>query len=417
MRLLERLVRSAPAEAFSRPGMFQSVPFNIGRPTTTGTRVDVDTASELIPVYSAVNLISSAIGSLPCKVYQDRQPREEARSSRQWRILHDRPNEDIAADEFWQWVTACLLLWGNAFVYKERDSNGVVQQLWPIRPSRVMVGRESAPGGGSTRYFMLDGDGGKFYDVDILHIRGLGTDGLLGYSPVQIARQQLANDIAQQEFLGTFLKSGLFASAVFTHPNRLSAEAQERLREQISHRSGWLRAGEAITLEEGADLKNLTMPLVDAQFIELQKLSEHRIAQLYGLVPPHQWGAIDQAKSMTYQNSEFGGLEFVKWSLRPWLVRLESAVARDQGMFPSPGPTLFPEFLVDALLRADTAARWTAYNIGFGKWINAEWIQQAENITLPEGTEIKPVPVSAPAVSLNGAGSSNGDPNALSAVE
>lgn len=386
MTLLDRLTRSAPAEAFSRPQSFSTFPFSM-RAAATGQVVTVDTAVELIPVYSAVNLIASAIGSLPMNVYSNAEPRTEAQGSRQWRMLHDQPNEEFAADEFWQWVTACLLLWGNAFIYKERDRNGVVQHLWPISPSRVMVGRETA-GEGSRRFFVLDNRPGRAYDVDILHIRGLGTDGLVGYSPVQLARQQLGNDMAQQEFLGTFLKNGLFSSAVFTHPNRLSKEAQDRLREQISGRSGWLRSGEAITLEEGADLKNLTMSLVDSEFVQMAKMSEHRVAQLFGLIPPHTWGATDQGKTMTYQNSEFGGLEFVKWTLRPWLVRLESAVRRDPAIFPAPGPTLYPEFLVDALLRSDTAARWSAYSVGFGKWINAEWIQQEENITLPEGTEI-----------------------------
>lgn len=390
MSLLERMTRSAPAEAFARPQSFSTFPFNL-RASATGSLVTVDTALELIPVYSAVNLIASAIGSLPCKVYS-LADRSEARSSRQWRMLHEQPNEETAADEFWQWVTACLLLWGNAFIYKQRDQNGVVQQLWPIRPSRVLVGREPVPDGGSRRYFIIDNRPGRVYDVDILHIRGLGTDGLVGYSPIQLARQQIANDEAQQEFLGTFLKNGLFSSAVFTHPNRLSKEAQERLREQISNRAGWLRAGEAITLEEGADLKNLTMSLVDSEFVSMSKMSEHRIAQLFGLIPPHTWGATDQGKTMTYQNSEFGGLEFVKWTLRPLLVRLEASVQRDQGVFPSPGPVLFPEFLVDALLRADTFTRWQAYQLGYGKWINAKWIQEVENITIPEGSVIVPAP-------------------------
>lgn len=405
MTLVDRLTRAAPAAAFSRPQLFSSFPFPL-RASATGQVVTVDTAVELIPVYSAVNLIASAVGSLPCKVYADSQPRREARSSRQWRMLHDQPNDEMASDEFWQWVTACLLLWGNAFIYKERDSAGVVQKLWPIRPSRVMVGRQVAEDGTSVRYFRLDSSVTVF-EADILHIRGLGTDGLVGYSPVQLARQQLATDTAREEFLGTFMKNGLFSSVVFTHPNSLSKDAQERLREQIEDRSGWLQAGRAITLEEGATLESLTMPLEDAQFVEMTKLSEHRTAQLFGLVPPHQWGATDQSRSMTYQNSEFGGLEFVKWTLRPWLVRLEASIKRDQGMFPLAGPTLFPEFLVDALLRADTATRWNAYAVGIAsRFINPEWVQQVENITLPEGTSIPDAPTGADSPS-SGAGASS----------
>lgn len=388
-RALEK--RSAPAIAYPRYST------GVGWPrmrTATGAAVTVDTALELIPVYSAVSLIAGAIGSLPLKVYTNPNDgtRVEAKSSRQWRLLHDRPNDEMAADEFWEIVATSLLLWGNAFLYKER-TDGVVQGLWPIRPSRVQVGRDDT----NSRYFSVDGSRDRVYETDILHIRGLGTDGLVGLSPVQQARQQLANDQAHAEFQGTLLKNGLFSTAVFTHPNRLSEDAALRLETKLAERSGWLEAGGTIMLEEGSDLKNLTMSLEDAQFVELAQWGDHRVAQLFGLIPPHQWGAT-ATKSLDYTNSEFGGLEFVKWALRRWLVRIESSLKRDPGLFPAPGPNLMAEFLTDALLRADAKSRWENYKIMLDTGVvTKEWVAETENLPEPPPEEPPPAAALVPA--------------------
>lgn len=397
--------RSAPQLAYPGSASYSSFPF-YPRLNTTGQNVTVENAMELVPVYGAVSMLAGAIGSLPLKVYRDAEPRTEAKTSRQWRLLHDQPNDEMAADEFWEIIAASLLLWGNAFVFKQRNGSGQVEALWPIRPSRVQVGRESIDGQ-TVRFFRLDNNK-TGYETDILQIRGLGTDGLVGLSPIQQARQQLAVDQAHQEFQGTFLKNGMFPSVVFTHPNTLSKEAKERLQDDIKDRSSWLEAGFVPVLEEGSDLKNLTMPLADAQFVEQAGMADHRVAQLFGLVPPHQWGVAGQGGkgSMTYQNSEFGGLEFVKWSVRRWLVRIEKSVARDPGIFPPPGPVLFPEFVVDALLRSDTLSRYQAYQIAIDSgFMTAGQVQALENIepddSVLEGevmpTELTP-PVTPPAL-------------------
>lgn len=385
--------RAAPLEAYGIPGGgsgWIGFPLYGGR-TDAGRLVSPDTAIEAVAVQGAIRLIASAIGSLPLKVYRDADERQAADGSRQWRMLHDTPNDEMAADEFWELVTANLLGWGNAFILKERDSSGIVQNLWPIRSSRVQVGRTNIRVGGqecSVRYFTVTGVDGPIYETDILHIRGLSFDGQVGFSPVQLARQEIANALEMDTFKGSFWRNGMFAGGMLTHPNRLSKDAQDRLAAQISAKSGTSRAGELLVLEEGMTLQNLTIPLADAQYVEQAKLSDLRIAQLFGLVPPHLWGAGENSRTMNYQNSEFGGQEFVKWTARPWLIRIEKAVQRDQGIFPSPGPTLVPEFDTSELLRADTQARWNTYAVGFGKWIDAEWVAEQEHIDL-EGRTIE----------------------------
>jgi HK97 family phage portal protein len=376
---------------------FGTFPIFRGR-SSSGQSVTVDSSLGLVPVFSAVSLLAGAVGSLPLKVYRDPasgDQRTESKGSRQWALLHDAPNDEMAADEFWELVTSSLLLWGNAFIWKQRDELDRLKALWPINPARVQVGRRVLEGK-TVREFWLDGARDPVYEVDILQIRGLGSDGLIGLSPIQQARQRLGIEMAREEFSGSFWKNGTFAGAVLEHPNHLSKPAQDRLQQQVREKSGTLKAGEAMILEEGMVWKTLGMPLEDAQFVQQANLGRLEVALLF-LIPPYKLGA-ETEKSMTYSNAEWESLDFVKWSLRRWLVRIENSLKRDATVFPQAGPKLFPEFLVDALLRADTKARYEAYSIGFGKWLNAEWIQEKENITLPEGTEI--VEPKAPVVQL-----------------
>lgn len=396
---LER--RGAPEAIYGRPAGYGWTGFPLfGARTAAGKVVTVDTALELVPVYAAVSLLAGAIGSVPLKVYSQSSDnvRREARGSRQWKLLHDQPNAEMAADEFWETIAACLLLWGNAFIYKKRDDSGVVQELWPIRPSRVAVGREEQQGE-SVRIFEIAG-AGRAYETDILHIRGMGTDGQLGLSPIQMARQQLANDQAREEFQGSFWRNGMFAAGILTHPNRLSEEAQKRLAAQVRERSGTLRAGEALIFEEGMTWNNLTMPLEDAQFIQQAGFSDMRVAQLFGMIPPHRWGSESSKDRMTYANTEQAAADFVKWTGRRWWIRIEKSLQRDASMFPAPGPKLFPEFDLDALLRADATVRWENYKLGLDAgFISIPWVQQQENID-PESLGT-PTPQQAAAQALD----------------
>jgi len=385
--------------------------------SSSGQVVTVETAMATVPIYAAVSLIAGAIGSLPLKVYRDQGEetvREEARSSKQWKLLHDMPNPETSADEFWEMVTASLLLWGNAFIWKERDRFDTVSALWVINPSRVRVAREALSDGSSRRVFWLDGNAGFGTEQDILHIRGLGSDGLVGYSPIQQARNRLGVEMAREEFSGSFWRNGTFAGAVLEHPKTLSETAIERLRTQIREKSGTLRAGEALILEEDMKWKELGMPLEDAQFVEQANLGRLEIAILYGL-PPYKLGASFETRSLTYANAEWEGLDFVKWCLRRWLVRIENSLRRDAGIFPAPGRQLYPEFLVDALLRADTKSRYEAYKLGIdGGWLTPEWIIETENLDITpdelEAAKPEPPQIVAPPPAPNGNGTGTPPP-------
>jgi HK97 family phage portal protein len=350
--------------------------------TYTGQTVSPEGSLSLVPVYSAVSLLAGSVGSLPLVVYRRlEQGRERAEDYVMWRILHDQPNTEMAADELWEMITGHLALWGNAFLAKFRNNLGVVGELYPISPKRVQVGRDT----NGKRYFIVDG-ADRYDESDILHIRGFGTDPLVGLSPIQQARQMLGAVMSQEEFSGRFWANNAHPAGVLKHPNRLSQDSADRLKAswKASH-GGPRNAGEVAVLEEGMTWEATGMPLEDAQFIQTAQWNDLRIAQLFR-IPPYMIGA-KSGDSMTYSNTEMQGIDFVRWSLRRWLIRIEKSLLRDESMFLQQ-TRFYPEFLVDGLLRADTKNRYESYAIALDPakgWMTKDEVRDRENLNpLPE---------------------------------
>lgn len=331
----------------------------------SGKSVTVDSSLSLIPVFAAVNRLAFAVGSSPLIVYRrDGERRVRAETTRQWQLLHDKPNEDQASDEFWAMVESHLALWGNAFIWKERAGDGRIGQLWGIAPKRVQVGRRANPKTGKLeRVFTLDGRTEEAYtDIDILQIRGLSSDGLVGYSPIQLARNMLGNAMSLDEFQGKFWANGAWPGVVLTHPQKMDSDVLARLKATWKRAHGGTgRAGETAILEDGMGIEQMTMPLEDAQFIEQARFGDLRIAQLFGL-PPHAIAA-KSGDSLTYSTVEGQGIDFTRWSVRPWTVRIENSLNTDPDLFPQT-PRMYPKFNLDAFLRADIKTRYEAHRVG-----------------------------------------------------
>ena len=353
----------------------------------SGQTVSVDGSLALVPVFSAVSRIAGAVGSMPMLVYRrTTDGRERADNHRTWKLLHSQPNPEMAADEFWELLTGHLLLWGNAFVGKLRGPMGLVDELWPIRPSRVQVGKRED----GSRYFILDGKD-EHTEFDILHIRAFGTDGIVGLSPIQQARQQLGATLALEEFSGRFWDSSANPSGILVHPNRLSEEAAERIKARWrANHTGVRNAGGVAVLEEGMTWQSVGMPLEDAQFLETAKFSDVRVAQIFNL-PPYMLGA-SSGDSLTYATTESQGIDFVRWTLNRWLTRIENSILRDEGIFRQ-GERIYPEFLREALLQADTKTRYEAYEVAVRTgWLTNPEIRVKENLPpadVPAGLELE----------------------------
>lgn len=353
-----------------------------GGSTYTGQKVSPKTALRHPAILDCVVLISSSVGGMPLVVYRrngDDKNRDSKHSA--WRLLHDQPNPEMAADEVWEITLSHLLLWGNAYLAKVRDSLGIVRELWPISPSRVKVMRDDA----KRKVFVIDGQ--PYTSTDILHFRGLSSDGLVGYSPIQLARQSVGIAAAQEEFQGKFLGGGGKPSVILRHPQTLSPDAAKRLK------ASWdaIRSGGTAVLEEGIEVEQWTMPLADAQFIDQQAYTDLQIARMFQ-VPPGKIGA-KSGDSLTYSTNEMNGIDLVTYTFGRWMKRIEGGLLTDPAIFPrSAGmaSSHFAEFLSDGLLRTDIKSRYQSYLIGINAgFLTINEVRQMENRPALEVADLK----------------------------
>jgi HK97 family phage portal protein len=358
-------------DSFSSPSEDLIAAFSGGK-TASGKSVSVQNARTLIPVWRAINLRAGAIGAMPMEVFRRtgfRRKEFAPETSRPWELLHDKSNELQAASETWKLVESHVCSWGNAFLWKERGPDGRIANLWPISPRRVQVGRDingkpvflvetwaaTAPGSPYLNYastVLCD-------DSEILHIRGLSEDGLVGFSPIQQAREALGSMMAQQEFEGKFWESDATPGVTLIHPNKLTPEGTDRLRALWDNRhKGSAKARATAVLGEGVKVEPMTIPLADAQFVEIAGLRRADVALLFG-IPVYMLAGDAGGSSMQYTNSETASLDFVKWSLLDSMTTIENAVSWDPDLMPK---RWFAKFNADTLLRGSQQERYQAYS-------------------------------------------------------
>jgi HK97 family phage portal protein len=313
-----------------------------------GVSVNEKNALGMPAVWRAVNLIAGTCASLPLHLYRyrDDDTRLKVRTA-----LLDQPHPDLTPFEVWEQVFAHLALWGNAYLLKLRNQGGQLSELWPIHPSRVKTGRAS--------------DGTKIYQVDnntddpqtddtILHIPGFGYDGIVGLSPITIARQGIGLAMAAEEYGARLFGSGSLASGILQTDRVLDQPTADRLKARWKERVGGLdRAHEVAVLDAGTKFQQLSIPPEDAQFIESRRFQISEVARMYG-VPPHM--LMDTEKSTSWGTGiEQQNIAFVVYTLRPWLTRVEQRVS---SLYPRPQ---FVRFSVEGLLRGDTQQRAAFY--------------------------------------------------------
>lgn len=335
-----------------------------GPVTRAGQTVSVDGALGLIPVFACIRVLAESIHVMPCHVYRrlDRG-RERADDVWQYRLLHESPNPEMAPGQFFETIMVHLNGWGDAFLEKVPEVvAGLprVRELWPIEPKRVTVERRKTDG---TKIFKIDGDSRDYTESTILHIPALGYDGLRGKSPITVAREELGVALARQKWQGNFYRRGANNGAVIERPAdapQWSQKAADMFKAQFSalyEGSDGASAGGTPVLEDGMTLRPVGMPLKDQQFIEQGQFTAGQIANLFR-VPPSMIGA-PTGDSLTYGNREQDAIQFVTFSLLPWMTRISQALWRDNALFPS--RTFYPAFLPEALLKGDSAERAAFY--------------------------------------------------------
>lgn len=371
-----------------------------GEALTSGERIDVNSALRIADVFCAVSIITETVATLPLRVYRRLNGNViEAPEHRAANMLETAPNPVQPAHRFWATLAGHLLLWGNGFVEKLRDETGLVSELWLLHPANMEIQFNS--GLRQKRYVYWDGATKRELSDDrVLHIFGTSVDGLVGLSPIQQTRQQLGIAKARERFEGEVYAQKPFLSGVIQHPGQIRDTV--KLRESWSAIYGGGDRGprgvsgrhSVAVLEEGASFAPLTAPLEDMQFVEAQKLSRTTIANIFKLPPSYIGGSIGD--SLTYQTVESNQIQFARNAITPVTVNIQKFLGFDRGVFPF--SSWYPEFVLDALLRGDSAARGAFYkDLADVKAITPNEIRAFENMPPIAGgdespAKAKPIP-------------------------
>ena len=383
MKIFKHIFRSRDKPQNYLSGSSYNVLF--GR-TTSGKNVDERSAMQVTTVYACVRILAEAVAGLPLHTYRylSGGAKEKALDHPLYYLLHDEPNPEMTSFVFRETLMSHLLLWGNAYAQIIRNGKGQITALYPLMLNRMTVDRTS---NGEIYYTYLVNDSdnpnlkaqGQVYlrKEDIFHIPGLGYDGLVGYSPISMAKNAIGMALATEEYDAKFFENGASPSGVLEHPGTI--KDPERLRESWNSLfKGSGNSHKVAVLEEGLSFKPIAISPNEAQFLETRKFQIDEIARIFR-VPPHMVGDLEKS---SFSNIEQQSLEFLKYTLDPWVTRWEQSIHRSL-ILESEKRDYFVKFNVDGLLRGDYQSRMNGYAVGIQNgFMSPNDIRSLENMDL-----------------------------------
>jgi HK97 family phage portal protein len=377
MSIFSRFSKAKPQDSLST-----SKSFFWGN-SSSGTYVNENTALQTAAVYACVRVLSEALASLPLNVYKyEGKSREFAHDHKLYYLLHNEPNDEMTSFIFRETLMSHLLIYGNAYAQIIRDNAGNVKSLYPLLPNKIDVNRDK---NGQLFYtYWRDYDeakstektGGVTLDKsEILHISGLSFNGLVGYSPIALAKDSIGLLRATEEYGAGFFANSANPSGILEHPESLKNPDLIKQTWNSLYRGSSKSHGLAV-LEEGMKFHPISIPPEQAQFLETRKYQLNEICRIFR-VPPHLIGDLEKA---TFSNIEQQGIEFLQYSIEPWLVRWEQAMCKSL-LLSSEKSKYFIKFNVDGLLRGDYETRMKGYAVGRQNgWLSANDIRRLENM-------------------------------------
>ncbi len=401
-----------PDAGLTNPSHWLNRWFGGGVTTKAGTVVTEANALKLWAAYACVNLLARTLGQLPCVTYErlDRG-RRRAPDHQNFEILKLRPNPEMSAFSFFRCVTSHLETWGNAYALIDFDLRGRLSALWPISPHRVkpyrlpnskaLVYRLTLPQGGEDvdqlPFPLPQGDVEMVPPEKMLHISGLGYDGIVGHSRIEMARELLGKGFALEEFTSTFFSQGTHAGLVISHPDELGAEGRASLEKSLStDYAGLGKSHKILLLEEAMKVEKVGFPPDQAQFIQTQELTLRQICGFWS-VPPYMLGLQDkEPKASTEQK----GLDFLTYTVGALLIAWEQEL--NWKLFtPAERKRYYSEFLVDSLLRATIKDRFEAYKTArYAGFMDGNEIRERENLNPKDGLDEAWIPTNMYPASL-----------------
>lgn len=382
MGLINKLFKSRDHPKIDNRTVGSSYSFYMGG-SSAGKNVNERSAMQMTAVYSCVRILAEAVGGLPLHLYRYKEDggKERAIDNNLYHLLHDEPNKEMSSFIFRETLMTHLLLWGNAYAQIIRNGKGEVVALYPLMPNKMQVDRDE---NGELYYiYTRSSDEAKTMDGvtvyltprDVLHIPGLGFDGLVGYSPIAMAKNAIGLAIATEEYGAKFFANGAAPSGVLEHPGTIKDPS--RLRENWNSTfGGSANSGKVAVLEEGMKYTPISISPEQAQFLETRKFQIDEIARIFR-VPPHMVGDLEKS---SFSNIEQQSLEFVKYTLDPWVIRWEQSLSRAL-LNEDEKRKYFFKFNLEGLLRGDYESRMSGYAVARQNgWMSANDIRELENM-------------------------------------
>lgn len=375
-----------------------------GSESVAGTSVNESTALNVSTVMTCVSLISRTVASLPLQVYErssDGAQRFPATDHPVTGVLRE-PNPWQTMLEFVQVVQTQALLRGNGYAWvnwttNTRDGSEQVKEMIPLHPDRVRVEQLDDY---TLRYVLERPRNGSLVipQDEMLHLRGLSTDGYMGRDPLRDARDIVGVALATQEYAGSFWRNDATPTVALKHPKTLSEKARKNLEESFAATYGGGRDRRRVAvLEEGVDLTPITLNAEQSQFLETRKFQRSEIASWFH-VPPHMIG--DTEKSTSWGTGiEQQQIGFMTFTIRPWLTaweqRLNRILVKNESRF-------YCKFTLDGWLRGDINSRYMAYSRGIqGGWLSPNDVRRLEDMNPITGGDVYLAPTNlAPLTSL-----------------
>ena len=351
--------------------------------SSSGKSVTERSAMQMTAVYACVRILSEAVAGLPLHFYRYKEDgsKEMAIDTNLYHLLHDEPNPEMSSFVFRETLMTHLLLWGNAYAQIIRNGKGEIIALYPLMPNKMQVDRDES---GKLYYTYtrsegeantMQGSSVTLEPKDVLHIPGLGFDGLVGYSPIAMAKNAIGLAIATEEFGSKFFANGAAPSGVLEHPGTIKDPTRVREAWQ-SQFGGSGNSGKVAVLEEGMKYTPISISPEQAQFLETRKFQINEIARIFR-VPPHMVGDLEKS---SFSNIEQQSLEFVKYTLDPWVVRWEQSLSRSL-LSEDEKKRYFFKFNLEGLLRGDYQSRMNGYAIARQNgWMSANDIRELEDL-------------------------------------
>lgn len=352
-----------------------------GASTPTGLNITPDSAMTVTAYFAAVRFRAFAVASLPKILYQRTSSgKRRVTEKLLYRVLHDEPNPEMSAFDLWAMLDSHVTARGNGFAEIVTDNAGNITALYPLRPDKMEIMRADD---GSLRYVYtlpqkFDNRKIVLLPEQVLHLRGLTNDGIMGIAQVTMMRNAVALAKATEEFGATFFGNGANPGVVLKHPGKLKDQnVHDRIKDSWEQmHQGLENAHRVAILEEGMDVARIGLSPEDSQFLSTREFQVYEIARMTD-VPPTM---IFELTNSNFASIEQMTLDYVVHHLRPWLVAYEQQCNRSLLLQIEKDAGWFVENLIDGLLRGDLATRYTAYSIGKQNgWLSTNDILRMEN--------------------------------------